>query len=110
MALDIGRITSGASAKSRKVNRIVSHLKGVQNAVHSEGRQIADRADAIFAAHDRPGRHEIVGEEAGIDYLVSIEGPVPHVIEFGREGYTTKDGHQVGPMEGLRILGRAVES
>lgn len=94
----------------RRVNKIVSHLPGVVDATHGVGRQIAARAEAIFAEHDRPGGHEIVGEADGIDYLVSIEGPVPHVIEFGRAGYTRDDGADIGPMEGLHILGRAVES
>lgn len=94
----------------RKVNRIVSHLPGVVEAVHNKGRAIEARADALFSEHDRPGGHEIVGEPDGIDFLVSIEGPVPHVIEFGRSGYTRDDGAEIGPMEGLHILGRAVES
>lgn len=94
---------------SRK-NRIIAHLPGVKDAVHDKGRAIQNRAEALFAPHNHPGRHEIVGEKQSTDYLIHLEGPAPLSVEFGRESYTTKDGHQVGSMEGLRILGRAVES
>lgn len=96
-------------ATRKWVTKLVSELPGVKAEVHAKGRAIQARAEALFAAHDRPGGHKIVGEKRGQDYLVSIEGDVPHVIEFGREAYTNKQGKRVGPMEGLRILGRAVD-
>lgn len=92
-----------------KFNRIISHLPGVKKAVHSTGRDIQAKAERLFAEHDRPGGHKITGEKTSTDYLVSIEGDVPHVIEFGRESYVNKRGNRVGAMQGLRILGRAVE-
>lgn len=106
-----------ATPQQRRVSAIVAHLPGVKRAVHGKGREIQRRAEALFDEHDRPGGHRVTGEpvkadtvgaRGQIDYLVSIEGPVPHIIEFGREGYTREDGTKVGPMEGLRILGRAV--
>lgn len=93
------------------VDAYIAHLAGVKAAVHTEGREIQSRAEAAFAAHDRPGGHRIVGEKQNTDYLVSLEGPAPLVIEFGREGFDQKrpDGstRHVGPMQGLRILGKA---
>lgn len=92
------------------VNAYIAHMPGVKGAVHAEGREIQSRADAAFAAHNRPGGHEIVGEKQDTDYLVSLVGPVPIVIEFGRGSYTTERGGvpvEVGPMQGLHILGKA---
>lgn len=108
--LNLDAVGQGSTAHQRYVASIVAHLPGVRKAVHSDGREIRDRAKALFAEHNRPGGHEIRGAADGIDYVVSIEGEVPHVIEFGRAGYTRDDGAEIGPMEGLHILGRAVES
>lgn len=93
------------------VNAFIAHMGGVTKAVHDEGRQIESRAKAAFAAHDRPGGHEIVGERQDTDYVVSLVGPAPMSVEFGREGFTQTraDGstREIGPMEGLHILGKA---
>lgn len=90
---------------------VIAHMSGVKASVHAEGREVQSRADSAFAAHNRPGGHEIVGEKQDTDYLVSLVGPVPLVIEFGREGFTQQrpDGStiEVGPMQGLHILGKA---
>lgn len=101
-----GRFKSGTEA----VNAFVAHLPGVKRVVHAEGRSIQGEAEALFASHDRPGGHKITGEKSpigGTDWIVSLEGPVPVVIEFGREGFTRSDGRRIGPMQGLHILGKA---
>lgn len=93
-----------------RVADIVAHMPGVKASVFAEGRDIQARAEAIFASHNRPGGHEIDGTKQDTDYLVLLVGPVPIVIEYGREGYTTqRGGHtvEVGPMQGLHILGKA---
>lgn len=93
------------------LNAYIAHMPGVKGAVHAEGRQVESRADALFAAHNRPGRHEIVGETQDTDYVVSLEGPAALSVEYGREGFTQEraDGSRrdIGPMEGLHILGKA---
>jgi hypothetical protein len=95
------------------VNAYIAHMAGVKGAVHAEGRQIESRADALFASHNRPGRHEIVGEKQDTDYIVSLEGPAAVSVEYGREGFTqTRDDgstRDIGPMEGLHILGKAAK-
>lgn len=92
----------------RKVNTIVSHLEGVRQAVRTVGREGQARAEAAFASHDQPGGHRVVGESQDTDYVISLEGPVPHVIEYGRHGYTRQsDGAKIGPMQGLYIIHRA---
>lgn len=104
-----GRQATGhAQTDHDEVNAYIAHMRGVRTAVAAEGRKIQARAEALFAEHDRPGGHRIVGEKGLTDYTVSLEGPVPIVIEFGREGFTRPDGRYVGPMEGLHILGRAI--
>lgn len=93
-----------------EVDAFIAHMPGVKRVVHAEGKSIQAKAETLFASHDRPGGHRIVGEKApigGTDWIVSLEGPVPVVIEFGREGFTRTDGRRIGPMQGLHILGKA---
>lgn len=91
-----------------EVNAFIAHLPGVKATVWAEGKKIQARAEALFASHDRPGGHHITGGKGITDYVVSLEGPVPVVIEFGREAFTRKsDGVHIGAMQGLHILGRA---
>jgi hypothetical protein len=98
-----------SAAQRRNVNRIVSHLDGVKDAVHTTGRRVQANAERNFEGHDRPGGHRVVGEKQDTDYLVSLEGPVPHIVEYGRAGYTRGDGAKIGPAQGLYILHRAVD-
>jgi hypothetical protein len=98
------------AAVDKRIASTIAHLPGVKGAVYAEGREIQARAEALFAVHNRPGGHEITGNKQDTDYLVAMSGPVPIVIEFGREGYTTQRGGrtvEVGPMQGLHILGKA---
>lgn len=96
---------------SPRIADITAHMPGVKAATKAEGREVQARAKALFAPHDRPGRHRIGGRSEDTDYLVTLEGPAPIVIEYGREGFDQKrpDGSviHVGPMQGLHILGRA---
>lgn len=96
---------------NKRIASITSHMPGVKDAVRAEGKEVEARAKALFAHHNRPGRHEIRGVREDTDYLVYMAGPVPIVIEYGREGFEQKlkDGstRHVGPMQGLHILGRA---
>lgn len=89
------------------VNSYIAHLRGVRKAVADEGREIQQRAQALFKMHDHPGGHRIVGVKADTDYHVILEGPAPLSVEFGREAFTRADGVHVGAMQGLHILGRA---
>lgn len=94
----------------KRIASTIAHLPGVKGAVYAEGKAIQGRAETLFAPHNRPSRHEIEGKKQDTDYLVSLVGPVPIVVEFGREGYTDERGGrtvQIGPMQGLHILGRA---
>lgn len=107
---------SGSRLHASAVNRIVSHLPGVKRAVRQKGRAIEKTAKALFAEHDRPGGHRIVGETQDTDFIVSLEGPAPAAVEFGRAGYISQEtqvigeGHFIGPAEGLHVLGRAVDA
>lgn len=95
------------SSDPESVDAFVAHMVGVKRTVRAEGKAIEARAEALFAPHNRPGRHEIVGGFGDTDYHVALIGPVPVVVEFGREGFTREDGVHIGPMQGLHILGRA---
>lgn len=95
--------------KARRANHLISHLDGVKDVVHGHGRRIQSNAERIFARHDRPEGHEVTGRTQDTDYLVSLQGRAPHIVEYGRAGYTREsDGAKIGPMQGLYILHKAV--
>lgn len=87
----------------------VAHMRGVKAAVHKHGRGVEARAKALLAAHRSEGVAKIKGETQNTDYLVSLVDDAALSIEYGREGFTREDGVYVGPMVGLRILGRAAD-
>jgi len=87
----------------------VAHMPGVKKAVHAHGREVKSRAERLLAQHRAQGVARIEGEVQNTDYLVSLVDKAALSIEYGREGFTREDGVRVGPMVGLRILGRAAE-
>jgi hypothetical protein len=89
------------------VDAKLAHLPSVKAAVHAKGREIEARANTFLAPHHRTGEAHIEGEVQDTDYVVSLVDPAALSIEFGRGGYTTKSGAQIGPAEGLHVLRRA---
>ena len=87
----------------------VAHMRGVKKSVREERDRRAKRARAALRPHRRTGDHRITTEMEDTDGLVHLEGPVPHILEYGRSGYVTDDGAEVGPMDGLHILGQALQ-
>jgi hypothetical protein len=85
----------------------IAHMAGVKAAVHAKGREIEARANVFLAPHRRTGQAHIEGDVEDTDYVVSLVDPAALSIEFGRGGYTTKSGAQIGPAEGLHVLRRA---
>lgn len=74
--------------------------------VHLEIVALRDRmaaiAEADFASHDHPGRHELTKQDERIDALLSLDGPAPMSVEFGH----WSRGHKKY-VEGLHIIGKA---
>lgn len=93
-----------------KLPRIVARMPEVRTEVRALADKVAARADAAFAAHDRPGGHKITRTNGKVDAFVNLEGPVPHIVEYGRSGYTTASGAKVGAMVGLHFLTKAMDS
>lgn len=83
----------------------VAHLGEVERAVHAHGEVVLARAEALFASHNRPGRHELGIEQTSPDSIVYLDGPAALSVEFGRG----PDENGKGAMKGLHILGRAAE-
>lgn len=81
----------------------IAHMAGVKTSVRNETSDIKGRADALFDAHNRPGGHEIDMSLGRTDGVVTMSGPAPVNVEYGRP--PNADGR--GRMEGLHILGRA---
>lgn len=79
------------------LNDYVAHMPGVVDGVGDKASEVQAIAEGIFAAHDRPGGHSIGGGRDGItDSYIYLDGPVPHIIEYGRAGYITKKPQPMG--------------
>lgn len=104
------------------IEDFLAHMPGVVEAVHRKGDEATAIAQGIFAKHDHPGGHRIVGEHGALtDSYVILEGPVPIIVEYGRSGYVTKKAQRVGnrivpagtligPWEGTHVLRRTMEA
>lgn len=94
-----------------KANDWIAHQKGVKAAVHAKGREVEAAAHALLAPHRRTGEAHIEAHKEDTDYVIELVTPGGNIaalsIEFGRAGYTTKSGAQIGPAEGLHVLRRA---
>lgn len=100
----------------------LAHMPGVVQGVHDKGDEATAIAQGIFAKHDKPGGHKIIGEYGALtDAYVILEGPVPHIVEWGRAGYKTKKAQRLGdsiipadtyikPWEGTHVLTRTMEA
>jgi hypothetical protein len=96
----------------------VAHMPGVVAAVGVEAERVQGIAEGIFAKHDRPGGHSIGGGMDGItDSYIYLDGPVPHIVEWGRAGYVTEKQQgpippdtAIAPWEGTHVLRRTWES
>lgn len=86
-----------------RIAAIVAHMPGMVEAVRAERDRVASIAEALFAAHDNPGRHEITKQDEDPDALVSLDGPAPAAVELG---HWTPDRTKF--VDGLHVLGRAV--
>lgn len=87
----------------------VAHMRGTKKAVREERDRRAKKARAVLRPHRLTGDHRIVTEMQDTDGLVHLVGEVPHIVEYGRGGYVTDEGREVGPMQGLHILGQAMQ-
>lgn len=106
----------------KELHDFIAHMPGVVEGVHRKGDEALAIAEGIFAKHDRPGGHRIIGEYGQqTDAYVILEGPVPHIVEYGRAGYVTKKtqrlgssiipaGTVIGPWEGTHVLRRTMEA
>lgn len=96
----------------------IAHRPAVVRAVGDKAQQVQAVAEGIFAKHDHPGGHSITGGRDGItDSYIYLEGPVPHIVEYGRAGYYTDKpqpignrvlpaGTHIGPWDGTHVLRR----
>jgi hypothetical protein len=101
---------------------VIAHMPGVKAGVYEfAASKVFPKAQAIFAPHNRPGGHEITHDRGVTDTYVNLEGPVPHIVEWGRASYVTdKDqpvggsvvpkGTVIGAWEGTHVLRRTYES
>lgn len=91
------------------VDSIAAHMTGVKAEVVTEGKRREALARARLAQHRHSGAAQVTGHREDTDYVVELADEAALSIEYGREGFTREDGVSVGPMEGLHILGRAMD-
>lgn len=108
--------------RGKETHDFIAHMPGVVQAVHAKGDEGVAIAEGIFAKHDHPGGHHIVGEYGNqTDAYIILEGPVPHIVEYGRKAYVTKktqrlgnsiipEGTVIGAWEGTHVLRRTMEA
>jgi hypothetical protein len=88
---------------NKGTRRMLAHLPEVRAAVIAVRDEKATIAQALFAAHDHPGGHSISTQDDTVDALLSLDGPAPLSVEYGR----SPDANGRDAMKGLHILGRA---
>lgn len=97
---------------SKKLNKRLANLPGVQAAVHSAAESLLADVSAEFESHDRPGGHQVGMEKHGIDRFVYLEGPAPLALEFG---HFTREPANPSPdwtptwVPGLHLFDKAVD-
>lgn len=80
----------------KELHDYIAHQPAVIQAIRDERDRIYRIAESIWAKHNRPGGHSI-GKANGItDAYIYLEGPVPHIVEWGRAGYVTKKPQRLG--------------
>ncbi len=67
----------------KEMNKKISHLEGVRNAVHAHGKEIGAIADGRLAPHRRTGQAHIEVSQGSTDTIVSLVDPAALSIEFG---------------------------
>jgi hypothetical protein len=101
------------------VNKLIAHMPEVILEVRKAADEVGLKAEALFASHDRPGRHSIEVTHDKVDSFVSLVGPDPEAVEFGHytgkssgKGVTRIRGHLAAGhefVEGLHLLSRAAD-
>jgi hypothetical protein len=91
---------------SRYAVKVVASLPGVKVARRAAAEALGQEARANLRAHRETGASRIVVRHRTRDSFVELVDAAALSIEFGRGGYTRRDGKRIGPAEGLHILGR----
>ena len=97
-------------ASRKRTHKRLATMPGVQAAVKKNADAVEERANTLFAQHDRPGGHRIGSRKRGPDRLVYLTGPAPLSIEYGhftRQPANPADDWVPTRVEGLHIMGRA---
>lgn len=88
----------------KAMNKIISPLDEVQDAVESAAKKLAKVAEGRLAAHRRTGDHHIAIDRilnvkyGYLDRYVSLKGSAPMSVEFGHRN------HRGGYVHGLYIM------
>lgn len=92
-----------------KMNKRLSQMRPVQNALRAHAKKVAAAGEALLAAHRKTGAHKVeyqghdsTVEYGHIDHYVVLTGPAPISVEFG---HRAENGKWV---QGLYIMTRAM--
>jgi hypothetical protein len=87
------------------LDKLIAHMPEVVAEVRAHADVVGARAEALFGPHDRPGGHYIEVTHDRTDSFVSLVGPAPLSVEYGR----SPNENGKGGSTGLHILSRAAE-
>lgn len=96
------------------LNKVISHMDGVRDAVHDEAKDIGRKAESNLAAARASTRwHKIYGPDhltritvtqGTVDSYANLEAPGPEAIEFGHAPSGVFEGTDTRAPAGLYIL------
>ncbi|MGU3502409.1 DUF5403 family protein [Mycobacterium sp. C31M] len=87
------------------MNRVVSHLEGVHDAVGDTSKRVQRSAQNRLAAHRDTGAAEVTATEGDVDWFVNLEDEAALSIEFGHWTKEGSDSYRFVP--GLYVLSTA---
>lgn len=65
------------------MNRAVSHLREIEDAVSEKAKEVGRIAEARLAAHRKTGNASVTVTRSGVDSIVHLNDPAALSIEFG---------------------------
>lgn len=96
MAVIYGSSPASRSFGGLDLEAYIAHRRDIRKELTAKRDEVYEIAAGIWAGHNRPGGHDITKGRGLLDTYIHLEGPVPHIVEYGRSGYVTKKAQRLG--------------